>query len=121
MKICIPVKDNNAKESIVHDHFGSAPGFMIHCTRTGETTYVENDNQHHEHGMCQPMNLLAEQMIDMVVCMGMGMRAVQKLNEAGIKAYRAEGRTVQDIIDKVAKDALQEITIQNACTQHNCH
>ena len=59
--------------------------------------------------------------IDAVVCQGMGMRAVQKLNEANIKAYKASAETVADIIKKFKGNELEEITAQNACAQHGCH
>jgi len=51
----------------------------------------------------------------------MGMRAVQKLNEASVKAYRADGQSVADIINKFKAGELEEITVQNACAQHGCH
>ena len=121
MKICIPVRDNNGKDSIVHDHFGSAPGFLICSTQTNEMEYIDNNNQHHSHGMCHPLNAFVGKEIDAVVCMGMGMRAVQKLNEAGIKAYCTSGKTVQDILDKMKANAMEEITAQNACARHGCH
>jgi len=49
------------------------------------------------------------------------MRAVQKLNESNIKAYRADGETVAEIIKKQKSNELEEITVQNACAQHGCH
>ena len=55
-----------------------------------------------------------------VVTGGMG-GAVQKLNEEGIKAYRATPGTAVDIVSQFTKGGLEEITIQNACAQHGCH
>ena len=49
------------------------------------------------------------------------MRAVQKLNEAGIKAYQASGDTVAEVVKKYKGNELREITVQNACAQHGCH
>jgi predicted Fe-Mo cluster-binding NifX family protein len=71
--------------------------------------------------MCTPLGALSGKNIDAVVCGGMGARAVQKLNEAGIKAYRVTTGTVQEIIDSLKKGGLEEITVQNACMRHNCH
>lgn len=44
-----------------------------------------------------------------------------KLNEAGIKAYRAVLGSVEEIAKQFAEGGLEEITAQNACQQHNCH
>jgi ArsR family transcriptional regulator len=70
--------------------------------------------------MCQPLALLAGQQIDAVACGGMGARAVQKFNEAGIKVYRAVPGTVTDIAGLFSKGVLEEITLDGACSHHNC-
>jgi len=67
------------------------------------------------------MNALMGKKIDAVVTGGMGARAVQGLNQGGIKAYRAIPGTVADIVSQFTKGGLEEITVQNACAQHGCH
>ena len=46
---------------------------------------------------------------------GLAARAVQKLNEDGVKVYRTIGETVSEIMDKYKQGALEEITINSAC------
>ncbi|HNX91571.1 MAG TPA: NifB/NifX family molybdenum-iron cluster-binding protein, partial [Candidatus Omnitrophota bacterium] len=94
MKICIPTEGNEGMNAKVYGHFGSAPFFTIVDSKSGAIEIVDNANQHHAHGMCQPMNALTGKQVDAVVTGGMGARAVQKLNEGGIKAYRALPGTV---------------------------
>ena len=121
MKICIPTENKDGLNAKVHGHFGSAPYFTIVDTEKDSVEIIDNDNQHHSHGMCQPMNALMGKKIDAVVTGGMGGRAVQKLNKGGVKAYRAIPGTVADIIRQFTKGGLEEITVQNACAQHGCH
>jgi predicted Fe-Mo cluster-binding NifX family protein len=121
MRICIPTTTNDGKTADVHAHFGSAPFFTIYDTDTGEVEVVNNDNQHHSHGMCHPMASLSTKNIGAVVCGGMGTGAIQKLNEAGIKAYRAIPGSVEEIARQFSGGGLEEITAENACQQHNCH
>ncbi len=121
MKVCIPTETNEGKNAKVFGHFGSAPYFTIVDTDKDSVEIIDNANQHHSHGMCQPMNALMGKSIDAVVTGGMGGRAVQKLNEGGIKCYRAIPGTVSDIVSQFVKGGLEEITIQNACSQHGCH
>jgi predicted DNA-binding protein (UPF0251 family)/predicted Fe-Mo cluster-binding NifX family protein len=121
VKLCIPTTTNEGKTAAVHGHFGSAPYFTIYDTDTGEVEVIDNANQHHSHGTCQPMSALTGRKIDAVVCAGMGARAVQKLNDGGIKVYRAVAGTVADIAGQFLKGGLEEITAENACTQHHCH
>jgi Uncharacterized conserved protein len=121
MKLCIPTETNEGKQAQVYGHFGSAPYFTIYDTDQDSVEIIDNTNQHHAHGMCQPMNALIGKKIDAVVCGGMGGRAVQKLNEGGIKAFRAVPGTVSDISAQFLKSELEEITVNNACGQHGCH
>ena len=121
MKICIPTETNEGKSAKVYGHFGSAPYFTVVDTEKNSVETIDNANQHHAHGMCQPMNALIGKSIDAVVTGGMGARAVQKLNEGGIKAYRAIHGTVADIVSQFTKGALEEINVHNACGQHSCH
>jgi len=121
MRICIPTGTADGKTAKVHAHFGSAPYFTIYDTDKGDVEVVNNDNQHHSHGMCQPMAALSGKNIDAVVCGGMGARAIQKLNEDGIKVYRAIPGSVEEIARQFSQRELEEITAENACQQHNCH
>ncbi len=121
MRICIPTENKEGLSAKVYEHFGSAPYFTIYDTDKGTFKTVDNANAHHSHGMCHPIGVLGTSSIDAVVCQGMGARAVQKLNEASIKAYRATGETVAEIIKKFKSGELEEITVQNACAQHGCY
>jgi len=121
MKICIPIKANEGLKSKVNAHFGSAPCFLIYSTEQKTFEVINNSDSHHIHGMCHPLKALDNKGIGAVVCGGMGARAVQKLNEGGIKAYMASAEIAEEIIKKYSENALEEITIDNACTDHSCH
>ncbi|MBP7161979.1 MAG: NifB/NifX family molybdenum-iron cluster-binding protein [Candidatus Omnitrophica bacterium] len=121
MKICIPTETNQGKKAQVYGHFGSAPFFTIYDTANDMLEVIDNANEHHSHGMCQPMAALSGKGVNAVVTGGAGSRAVQKLNEGGIKVYRAVAGTVADIVAQVASGKLEEISVENACSQHGCH
>lgn len=121
MRICIPTETPEGLRAQVYGHFGSAPYFTIVDVGTGAVEVVDNANQHHAHGMCQPMMSLEGKNIDAVVTGGMGARAVQKLNAGGVRVFRAVPGTVEDIVKQYKEKQLDEITVQNACAQHGCH
>ncbi|MFH1684417.1 MAG: NifB/NifX family molybdenum-iron cluster-binding protein [Candidatus Margulisiibacteriota bacterium] len=121
MKICIPIKSNEGKLSKVFDHFGSAPQFMIYDISNNSIKILDNGNKDHIHGTCNPMNALDLRTIDAVVCRGMGARAILKLNEAGVKAYKTEAETAEQVVLACRENKLEEITLKTACTQHDCH
>ncbi len=121
MRICIPVEASEGLRSKVHGHFGSAPYFMIGETDQKDFFVLDNANQHHSHGMCHPLQAISGQKIQAVICRGMGARAVQKLNQAGIKVYRSSAETVAEILDNFQNGIQEEITASNACRDHECH
>ena len=121
MRICIPTQTNAGLKASVHAHFGSAAYFTIYDTEKKTVKIIKNDNAGHEHGACHPMTALVSEDINAVVCAGMGARAVQGLSAAGIRAYRVGRGTVSQIIKQLNQEALEEITLETACSQHRCH
>lgn len=121
MKICIPIDKDNGKKSKVYNHFGSAPHFIIYDTEKDEFEVINNSYQRHAHGRCHPLVVLKDKNIDAVICGGMGARAVQLLLEAGIKAYRTDALTFEEVIEKLKDREFQEITVKNACMRDSYH
>ena len=121
MQICIPVVENCGLESRVSAHFGSAPGFMIVDTESGNARLIGNSNQHHAHGMCQPLAALAGETVDGIVVGGIGMGALTKLQAAGITVYRALHPTVGETLAAFTAGSLQPLGHHEACGGHHGH
>ncbi len=118
MKICIPVEVDNGAESVVFGHFGSAPCFILYDSDTDQVMSLGNKNQKHEHGHCNPLMSFDENTPDIVVVGGIGGGALQKLNLAGIRVFRAEGGTVKENIEILKAKGLVEFTMQHTCGGH---
>jgi predicted Fe-Mo cluster-binding NifX family protein len=118
MKVCFPVAEVNGIESEVYGHFGSAPTFVIVETDTSEITTVNNKDQEHAHGACNPLKKLNNQHVDALVVAGIGMGALNVLNQSGIKVFQAQAPTVRENIDLLKKSSLPEFTSQNTCAGH---
>jgi predicted Fe-Mo cluster-binding NifX family protein len=121
MQICIPVVDDRGLDSRVSGHFGSAPGFMIVDTDAGTCRLVPNRNDHHAHGMCQPLAALAGETVQAAVVGGIGMGALMKLQAAGIAVYRANRPTVGEILENFRAGTLESIDSDGACASHHGH
>jgi len=67
------------------------------------------------------MSNLTGKNIDAVICRGLGPRALQKLNDTGIKVLRTDHTTVKEIVDSFADNRLEEIDPENTCRNHSCH
>lgn len=118
MRICIPVDEDRGLDSAVCAHFGSAPAFVILDTASGQHVSIVNHNQHHGHGMCQPVAALAGQQIDGMVVGGIGARALAKLEGAGIRVFLAQHPTVRETAAAVIAGTLTQMTSQMACAHH---
>lgn len=121
MRICVPTTTAEGAKARAYEHFGSAPHFTIVDTAAGSYEVVGNDGQHHAHGMCHPMAMLEGRKIDAVVCAGIGARALQRLNDSGIRVYRTIPGTVEEVVEEFGKGRLEEMTLENACAGHGCH
>jgi len=124
MKICVPAMSNkNQLNEQVFNHFGSAAYFTIFDTETKIYKSIENDNSHHNHGSCQPVQALAGYEVDAILTAGMGRRAIALFNEAGIKVFMYEGGTIADAIGKFETNQLKELDIESGCSSHShgCH
>jgi predicted Fe-Mo cluster-binding NifX family protein len=118
MKVCIPVTHNDGLKSPVCAHFGAAPVFLVVDTESGDCRAIANRNQHHAHGMCQPLAVLAGEAMDAIAVGGIGMGALSKLQDAGLRVYLAEQPTVEATVAALKSGALPEVDPARACGHH---
>jgi predicted Fe-Mo cluster-binding NifX family protein len=118
MEICFPVESNNGLESAVFGHFGSAPMFMVVNTETLEVTEISNQDLHHAHGSCSPLQALGGCQVDAIVVVGIGAGALMGLNRAGLKVYQAQGATIAVNLAWMAQVELPELKPGQTCGGH---
>ncbi|OGD24299.1 MAG: hypothetical protein A2Y56_14290 [Candidatus Aminicenantes bacterium RBG_13_63_10] len=118
MKICIPTETGLGLKARVYGHFGSAPFFTLADTETGDIETRDNQGRVHEHGACHPAGAIEGLGVKAVVCGGMGLRAIQKLREAGIEVYRSMAATVEEALREVRENRVEKLTDDQACLHH---
>ncbi len=119
MKICFPVQQDNGIESAVYNHFGSAPLFVVFDTDTKSVASINNQDQHHMHGSCNPMKALDNQNVDAIIVGGIGAGALTRLNQMGITVHRAQGATIRENISLFQANTLPVLTVQGCCGGHS--
>jgi predicted Fe-Mo cluster-binding NifX family protein len=119
MRIGFPVLKTEGLESEVYGHFGSAPAFVVFETESGDIKTINNKDQHHAHGACNPMKALDNEKVDAIVVGGIGGGALTRLNQLGIKVFRATAPTIKENIDLLRASNLSELTLQQCCGGHS--
>jgi predicted Fe-Mo cluster-binding NifX family protein len=118
MRLCVPITRDEGLESPVSAHFGSAPAFAIVDCETGDVAVLQNRNQHHAHGACQPLAALVGQDVDAVVVSAIGQGALARLQAAGVEVLQAEFATVREALDGYRSGALRAVSQADACAHH---
>jgi predicted Fe-Mo cluster-binding NifX family protein len=115
MKACFPVARDRGLESRVYPHFGSAPMFLVVDTETKATRAIANPECEHAHGRCHPLDVLADEAIDLVVVSGIGPGALDRLRAAGIRAYHTARGTAGEALEAIAGGALPPVLPEDSC------
>jgi predicted Fe-Mo cluster-binding NifX family protein len=118
MQICIPTLDSNGFDSAVSSHFGKAKMFAIVDDETNEIRFVENNGQHHGGGMT-PAEIIGQHNVDVVLCGGLGVKAVKLFEQQGITVYCDAAGTVYDAMKSYKSGNLPQATDANACQHHD--
>lgn len=118
MKICFSTQNLKGLDSIVFEHFGSAPGFVIVETDTMAVEEIQNGDLHHAHGMCQPLKALGGRTVDAVAVGGIGAGALMKLQSQGVTVFKAIPISVKENLELLAKDQLPRFSVRETCGGH---
>lgn len=120
MKVCIPIKEYKGFESKVYGHFGSAPAFFLFDTEDDTYTVVDNKSTEHVHGQCNPLLNFSDNPIDVMISQGIGIRALQRLNYAGVQVLKVGKEcTIKETLELLKSEELETLTLNDACAHHH--
>jgi predicted Fe-Mo cluster-binding NifX family protein len=101
----------------VGEHFGRVPTYTMVNLETNNVKVIPNTS-HHMGGEGNPPEIMAKENIDVMICQGLGRRAISMFESLGIEVYIGASGTVKDAIEKFQKGKLQKATLDNACGKH---
>lgn len=117
MKIGVPTLGSSGLEGRVSPHFGRAPTFTIVDTETGEVSVVPNTSRH-AGGRGNAPEQLAKNDVRVMLCSGLGPRAIRMFEQFGIEVFVGAGGAVKEALEKWRSGELREATNKDACEQH---
>lgn len=118
MQLCFPVSENCGLNSLVFNHFGSAPLFVIADSEKGTISEINNQDLGHQHGACNPVKALGGANIDAIAVRGIGQGAIMRLQQMGLKVYKAE-ETIGNSLQKLNENGLTEWPLEAVCQGHS--
>lgn len=117
MKICLPTIGENGLDNLIGEHFGRVPTYTIVDMSTNDVKVIENTSEHMG-GQGHPPEIMAREGVNVMVCRGLGRRAIMMFEELGIDVYIGASGTVRDAIELFKQGKLQKASMSDACGQH---
>lgn len=114
MIIAIPYDNGN-----VFGHFGKSEVFKLYTITGGEVKRSEIRATEGA-GHAELVPFLKNEGVNVVICGGIGERAIAALNEAGIEVYPGIHGSCDEAADALAKDTLEK-NEGAACSHHENH
>jgi predicted Fe-Mo cluster-binding NifX family protein len=110
MKIAITAENNNGIESMVAQHFGHAPYFILVDVENSQVTATQGVANPFVNGHApgQIPGFIQEQNANVMLSGGMGGRAIQFFEQAGIKAATGANGTVRQALENYLGGKLNE-------------
>lgn len=117
MRFCIPSETKGGLEDKVGYHFGRVPVYTIYDTNKNKVEIVKNTSTHMG-GIKLPADLLNEHNINVMLCGGIGRRAIQLFEKYGIEVFSGAEGTVGKAIEQFNQNKLSMATDKTACQEH---
>ena len=111
MRIAFPVNKDDGLNAEIFEHFGHAPFYLlvdISNNYIGNITTIANSYRD-VHGPGDVPRLLADHKVNILICRGMGRKAVEYFNSLGIKVIRGPYGYVKEVLDDYLNGLLKSI------------
>ncbi len=117
MKVCIPTNGNKGLDETVGEHFGRVPTYTIVDIENNDVKVISNES-HHMGGRGYPPELLTREGVNVMLCSGLGRRAIDMFSDFGITVYIGATGKVKDAINAYKNGDLKKANEGDACKEH---
>ena len=117
MKIAIPTTGKKELEENVSEHFGRSHTYTL-LDEGGNIINTIDNTSSHMGGTELPPELLKSNNVDILLCHGIGPKALSLCNQLGIKVYVTKGVNVRDIFNNWKSNTPSQATTNDVCKEH---
>ena len=120
MKIAIPTEEDKGLQTTVSRHFGRCKTYTI-IDKDGKFIGVIKNISSHFGGKKSPPELMKDFDINVLLCRGIGSKALKLCKELNIDVFIGDGKSVLKLFNKWKKGCLIRADIKNICKgKHQC-
>jgi len=116
MKIVIPTNNKKGLKDEIADHFGRCKTYTF-LNEKGEVLEIIENTSEHNGGQGLPPELMKKHGADILLCKGLGSRALNLCKEFNIDVFVYQAKTVKDIFELWKNNKLKPADNEDAC-QH---
>ncbi len=113
-RIVVPTDGKGGVDGKVAMHFGRCDTYTF-LNDDGDIVEVIENTSSHMGGTGLPPELMKEHGADILLCKGLGMKAIDMCREFGIEVYVCQAETVREMFDKWKRGSLAKAGAEDAC------
>jgi predicted Fe-Mo cluster-binding NifX family protein len=117
MKLVIPTNDKKGLDDQIAEHFGRCPTYTF-LNGEGEVIEIIDNTSEHMGGTGLPPELMKEHNANILLCRGIGPRALNLCEELGIEVYVCQAKTVREIFKMWDENKLKKAGAEDVCDEH---
>jgi predicted Fe-Mo cluster-binding NifX family protein len=117
MKIVIPTEGKEGENSVVSEHFGRCNTYTF-LDEKGKVVEIIDNTSEHMGGTGLPPELMKKHGANILLCQGLGPRALGMCKDLGIEVYVGRANTVKEIFDKWNSKKINKATDEDICKEH---
>ncbi len=114
MKIAVPVNNNQGLASEIAEHFGRCSNYLF-LNEQGEIIEIIDNSSEHHGGQGTPPELIKKYGAEILLCRGIGIKAIELCNQLGIQVYAYPAKEVKEIFNLWRNNKLKLAGAENAC------
>jgi predicted Fe-Mo cluster-binding NifX family protein len=117
MKIVIPTEGKKGLDDAVAEHFGRCSTYTFLDEKGGVIEIISNTSEH-TGGSGLPPELMKKHGADILLCRGLGPRALDLCRQLKIDVYVCQAERVKEIFDKWKNKKIKKANSEDVCEEH---
>ncbi|MEA2113329.1 MAG: NifB/NifX family molybdenum-iron cluster-binding protein [Patescibacteria group bacterium] len=117
MKIVIPTNDKKGLNGTVAEHFGRCETYTF-LDENGNVVEIIDNTSEHSGGAGLPPEIMKKHGADVLLCKGLGLKALNLCEQFGIDVYVSSSETVEEIFEMWKNNKIQKANIGDVCRGH---